>query len=451
MGDDQHDQRVQIIAAAIRELAARQRDTGATAHLDKGGVHHVVPLPGDRRFSGERVDASSLTNIIDIDVENKTCVCEPGVSFETLVRATLPHGLIPAVVPELRGITIGGAIAGCSIESMSFRLGGFHDSALAYEVVTGRGEVLEVSPTQNPELFHHLHGSYGTLGLVTLATFRLVDAQPYVEVEYRHYTQFESFQQALHEATELPAPDHDFVDGIIHAPDHLVLCLGRFISHADQPSDYTREYVFYRSTARLTSDVMTTEQYVFRYDTECHWLSRTVPPLEWSWVRKLLGRWFLGSTNLITWSNRVAPVANRVFRRPDVVCDVFIPASRLDRFWQWYCREFDAWPLWVVPYRPAEIYPWLGDEIRSGLAEDELFIDLAVYGARNTAKDRDLSALLEDQVWELGGIKTLISRNHYTHDRFWRTYHRGRYEDAKKQLDPDGMFPDLYDKLGRVD
>ncbi len=445
--DRAHDERVAAVAAAVRAAGTTGR-----VHIDKGGVHHVIPLPADQRFGGTKIDASALRNILHIDAEARTCVSEPGVTFEELVRATLPLGLLPAVVPELRGITVGGAVAGCSVESMSFRVGGFHDTCTEYEVVDGRGEVRTVSPTQDPDLFAHLHGSYGTLGILTKLTFGLVPAAPYVAMEYQHHADLASFEAALHEACDLDRTDGpDFVDGIIHAPDHLVLCVGRFLTHSDAPSDYTGEHIFYRSTALLSGDEMTTEQYLFRYDTECHWLSRTIPPLEWKWVRRRVGRHLLGSTNLIRWSNKVAPVARRVLRRPDVVCDVFIPASRLGRFFDWYSRIFDAWPLWVVPYRPAELYPWLGQEIREGIADGELFIDLAVYGARNLARDRDLSVLLEDQVRQVGGIKTLIGRNHYTKDRFWRVYDRPAYEKAKGRLDPDGFFPDLYDKLGRID
>jgi FAD/FMN-containing dehydrogenase len=115
-----HDERVAAIANQLRGLAAEH----ATAHVAKGGVHHVVPLPGDRRFAGRRVDASELTNIVLIDPERRLAVAEPGVTFESLVSATLRHGLVPTVVPELRGITLGGAVAGCSVESMSFRHGG---------------------------------------------------------------------------------------------------------------------------------------------------------------------------------------------------------------------------------------------------------------------------------------------------------------------------------------
>lgn len=449
-----HDSRVRAVASS---LAAAAR-TGQRAHVAKGGVHHVVPLPADGRFAGQRIDTSELRHPLQIDVAAATAVVEPGVTFEELVRLTLPHGLAPAVVPELRGITVGGAVAGCSLESMSFRHGGFHDSCEEYEVVTGDGRVLTLSPSERPELFAHIHGSYGTLGVLTKITFRLVPVGPFVAMTYEHHRSFSEFEAALRAACDLTttgaAPD--LVDGIVHGPDHLVLCLGRFTDRASRPpSDYSGTAIYYRSTETRGSDLLTTEDYFFRYDTECHWLTRTVPPLEWPAVRRVAKRWLLGSTNLITWSNRVAPIQRRVMRRPDLVCDVFIPARRFEEFFHWYVEAFDFWPLWIVPYRPAEIYPWIGPAVREALtgptADDTLFIDAAVYGAPNRRRDRDLSVELEQKVFELGGLKTLIGRNHYDRHTFWQTYDRPAYEKAKAELDPVGLFPDLYDKLGRVD
>src|SRR5678816_59278 len=135
---DQHAADVASIAASVRERVSR----GEPVHIHKGGVHHFVPLPGDRRFGGAAIDISMLNRVLHIDAAARTCVAEPGVTFAELLKATLAHGLIPTVVPELEGITIGGAVAGCSVEAMSFRHGGFHDSALEYEVVTGTGEIL---------------------------------------------------------------------------------------------------------------------------------------------------------------------------------------------------------------------------------------------------------------------------------------------------------------------
>ena len=63
-------------------------------------------------------------------------------TYEDLVDATLPHGLIPYVVPQLRTITLGGAVTGLGIESTSFRNGLPHESVLEMDVFTGAGEVV---------------------------------------------------------------------------------------------------------------------------------------------------------------------------------------------------------------------------------------------------------------------------------------------------------------------
>jgi hypothetical protein len=78
---------------------------------------------------------------------------------------------------------------------------------------------------------------------------------------------------------------------------------------------------------------------------------------------------------------------------------------------------------------------------------DDLMVDCAVYGRRNTDRDVDWSEEIERKTFELGGIKTLISRNHYTRERFWQIYDRPRWESAKRELDPGGLFKDLFEKF----
>ena len=47
----------------------------------------------------------------------------------------------------------------------------------------------------------------------------------------------------------------------------------------------------------------------------------------------------------------------------------------------------------------------------------------------------------------MGGIKTLISENHYDEPRSWQIYARDEYARAKARLDPAGRFPGLYEKV----
>ena len=137
-------------------------------------------------------------------------------------------------------------------------------------------------------------------------------------------------------------------------------------------------------------------------------------------------------------------------KRPDVVCDVFIPGPRFVEFFRWYDAAFRFYPLWVVPYHIPAMYPWVADEQAARLASD-FVVDCAIYGKPNGEPDVDYSRLLEDKTYELGGIKTLISRNHYSEERFWRIYHREHYAAAKARLDPGGAFNSLYEQFHRVE
>src|SRR5215207_9625872 len=104
---DAHARNVAAVAARVRDLVGR----GEPVHVAKGGVHHVVPLPNDPRFRSRPIDVSSLREVLDVDAAGRRCVAEPGVTFKDLLAHTLPLGLIPAVVPELESITLGGAVA----------------------------------------------------------------------------------------------------------------------------------------------------------------------------------------------------------------------------------------------------------------------------------------------------------------------------------------------------
>src|ERR671922_209301 len=185
-----HDEKVRRVADQLRG-----HTSGRPISLRKRSPPHQVPKAGDLRRKDEKIDLSDLDAILHVDPIREICVAEPGVTFVDLVAATLPYGLVPLVVPELKTITVGGAVSGCSIESMSFRFGGFHDTCLEYELITAKGEVLRCSPDKLPLLFQMIHGSFGTLGILSQLRFKLVPAAPYVHVRYETYTTLEDFQQ----------------------------------------------------------------------------------------------------------------------------------------------------------------------------------------------------------------------------------------------------------------
>jgi FAD/FMN-containing dehydrogenase len=421
--------------ARVSEQLRTRRST-APLSLRKKAVSHQVPKRGDAKYLDEQIDISDLDEILSIDPVRRTCVAESGVTFVRLVAATLRHGLVPIIVPELKTITIGGAVSGCSIESASFKYGGFHDTCLEYEVITASGEVLVCTPdNDNRLLFQMMHGTFGTLGILSRLTFRLVPAQPYVQVDYERFTSFADFHAAIgrHAADR----DADFVDGMVHGPDELVLAVGRFVATAPYTNRYDWMKVYHQSTRQRRQDFLPTEAYFFRYDRGV----TNVHPKSWL-GRLLLGPLF-GSSALL----RLAEQANGLLsrKRPPVTLDVFLPYSRVPEFLEWHTRELGHFPLWCVPYARVQDYAWLADTFYRGLP-DTLFVDIAIYGMKQPRDGQNYYRLIEEKLFELGGMKTLISHNYYAEDEFWRTWNKPNYDRAKALADPNNIFRDLYTK-----
>lgn len=431
VGHDRHARKLERVVAQLRA-----HDPGRPVSLEKKAVAHQVPKRDDKRHTDRKIDVGDLDEILAIDPIGMTCTAEPGVTFERLVDATLAYGLVPTVVPELKTITVGGAVAGCSLESMSFVYGGFHDSCLEYEVVTAKGDVLCCTPEgEDALLFQMIHGSFGTLGILTKLRFRLVPAKPFVRMTYERYATLAQYKEAIQR--RFVDRDVDFMDGIIHSPNEWVLSVGEFVRSAPYTHAYDWTRVYWRSTAERREDYLKTKDYFFRYDRGV----TNVHPR--SFVGRLLLGKLLDSARLLRLAQRfhkvVLPKEN-----PEVTLDMFIPFSRLDDFFAWYRGAIDFFPLWCVPYRRVRDYEWIDPRVFGHLS-DELFVDLAIYGCKQPP-GRNYYREIEEALGRMNGIKTLISYNYYSPEEFWRTFNKPNYDAVKKITDPDNIFRDLYTK-----
>ena len=103
------------------------------------------------KSTAKGLDVSGLTGVISVDPDARTADVAGMCTYEDLVAATLPYGLSPLVVPQLKTITLGGAVTGLGIESASFRNGLPHESVLEMDILTGTGEVRHgVAATSTP-------------------------------------------------------------------------------------------------------------------------------------------------------------------------------------------------------------------------------------------------------------------------------------------------------------
>ena len=76
-------------------------------------------------------------------------------TYEDLADGTLPSGCMPQVVPQLKTITIGGAVKGGGIESSSFRFVLADETSLELEILLGDGAVVTAtSYNEHRDLFY---------------------------------------------------------------------------------------------------------------------------------------------------------------------------------------------------------------------------------------------------------------------------------------------------------
>jgi len=425
--------------ARVSEQLRRRKST-APLSRKKRVVSHQVPKVHDKKHTDEKVNLLDFDEIIEIDPDRRICIAEPGVPFCKIVDRTLPLGFVPIVVPELKTITIGGAVAGCSIESMSYIYGGFHDTCIEYEIITAKGDVITCTPDNEHSLiFQMMHGSFGTVGILSRLVFRLIPAKPFVHLRHETHTSIDSYLASIWSHFE--RRDVHFMDGIIHSPSRLVLCVGDFVDSAPYTNRYDWLKVYYQSTIKRRDDYLKTPHYFYRYDQGV----TNVHPK--SFIGRLLFGKFLGSSQILRLAEKLRWLLLSD-DRPDVTVDTFIPFSRLKEFLEWYARDFDHFPLWVVPYARVHDYEWLTDSFWAK-TKDTLMVDIAIYGMKQRG-DTNYYRLMEEKLQELGGIKTLISYNYYQEDEFWQIFNRRNYDSVKAITDPDNIFRNLHEKTCRA-
>lgn len=437
------------------------------------------------------LDVSGLGGVISVDPVARTADVQGMCTYERLVEATLRHGLMPLVVPQLKTITLGGAVTGLGIESSSFRNGLPHESVLELDILTGAGELLTVSPSQHPDLFAGFPNSYGSLGYAVRLRIQLDPVQPFVALRHVRFESLDALAAAIADITAGRSWDGepvDFVDGVMFAPDEAYLSLGRWAASpadagVDAASDYTGQQIFYRSIPERTRDCLHVGDYLWRWDTDWFWCSGAFgvqnPLVRRIWPARYRRSDFYH--RLIGLDHRfgVAPKIDRLRKLPPrerVVQDVEIPLDRTADFLRWFHGNVGMSPVWLCPLRlrqPASEAMLSG---RAGASETEgpepesrtagakpwplyplspgqIYVNAGFWGTVPIVegkRDGDVNRLIETAVADHAGHKSLYSDAYYDEETFNAVYGGAEYAQLKEKYDPGHRLTGLYEKaVGR--
>ncbi len=116
------------------------------------------------------LDTTGLDRILSIDPDRRLITAQAGATIARMMAALLPHGLTLPVVPGTRHVTLAGAIASDIHGKNHHRDGSFARHVAAMTICTPTGELLEVRPSSDGELFYATLGGMGLTGVVVEAT-----------------------------------------------------------------------------------------------------------------------------------------------------------------------------------------------------------------------------------------------------------------------------------------
>ena len=430
------------------------------------------------------LDVSGLGGVISVNVDDRTADVQGMCTYEDLVDATLPFGLAPLVVPQLKTITLGGAVTGLGIESTSFRNGLPHESVLEMDILTAAGEIITARPSdpEYSDLFHGFPNSYGTLGYSTRLRIELEAVEPFVRLRHVRFTDLRTLQDEMARIAVSHKHDGvrvDYLDGVVFTPDEAYLVLGEQVAEPGPrdgpPSDYTGMEIFYRSIQHAPpqspkTDLLTIRDYLWRWDTDWFWCSRAFgtqnPKIRRFWPHRYLRSSFYWK--LIGLDQRY-DIGDRLEKRKGkpprerVVQDIEVPIERTAEFVEWFLPTTEIEPVWLCPLRlragrpgatpgsltagdpsqPWTLYP---------LAPQRTYVNIGFWSSVPIVPGEQVGAmnrLIERKVSELDGHKSLYSESFYPEDEFHKMYGGEHYSELKRRYDPESRLLDLYEKAVR--
>ncbi|GAB4105877.1 FAD-binding oxidoreductase [Micromonospora taraxaci] len=408
------------------------------------------------------LDVSALNGVLSVDPTGRTADVQGMCTYEDLVDATLPHGLMPLVVPQLRTITLGGAVTGLGIESTSFRNGLPHESVRELDVLTGTGEIITARPEgEHADLFTAFPNSLGSLGYATRLRIELQPVGRYVALRNVRFTQLEALTDAIAEVTATRSwagEPVDAMDGVMFSPGEAYLVFATFTDAADPPSDYTGQAIYYRSLRQRTRDVLTAYDYLWRWDTDWFWCSAAFgaqhPVVRRFWPARYRRSDFYHRLVRLEHRHQVAARIDRLRGQPArerVVQDVEIPLNETADFLRWFASTVGMNPVWLCPLRlrepagPGSARSWPLYPLRPG----QDYVNIGFWGSvpiAPGAADGDVNRTIERRVSESGGHKSLYSDAYYDRDAFDRLYGGDTWRAVKDRYDPDHRLTGLYEK-----
>ncbi|XP_010324957.1 cytokinin oxidase/dehydrogenase-like isoform X2 [Solanum lycopersicum] len=198
---------VRVIRRALESptLTVAARGNGHSIN-GQAMAHHGLVIDMKSMADNNRIDVN--VNFMYVDVGGGA------LWSDVLKHCVLKYGLAPKSWTDYLDLTVGGTLSNAGVSGQTFRFGPQTSTVTELEVVTGTGEKIVSSNSQNSQLFFSVLGGLGQFGIITRARVLLQPAPDmvrWVRVVYSEFHEFSSDAELLITNPE----SFDYVEGFV--------------------------------------------------------------------------------------------------------------------------------------------------------------------------------------------------------------------------------------------
>ena len=192
-------------AEDVVEVVRFARENGLTVST-RGAGHSQSQLAISQ--GGILLSMTSLSKILSVDRDHETVDVEGGVVWRDLAHFLKRYSLVPRVLTNNLGVTVGGTLSIAGIGVASFKYGSQGDNVLEMDVVTGAGELVTCSPESHTELFWSTIAGLGQVGIIVRARLKLRRAKAMTRTYYLLYDDVHRFLEDARTSMDAGRWDH---------------------------------------------------------------------------------------------------------------------------------------------------------------------------------------------------------------------------------------------------
>lgn len=143
--------------------------------------------------NGVVIDMKKYNKILDYNPHEKMITVQSGTTWEDIQQKINPDHLAIRVMQSQNIFTVGGSIS-VNAHGRDIRYGSLIDTVESFRLLTPQGDIINVSRTENSNLFPLVIGGYGLFGIILDVTMHLTDDELYQirsrSIDYQDYPDY---------------------------------------------------------------------------------------------------------------------------------------------------------------------------------------------------------------------------------------------------------------------